>query len=191
MEIAAELFPESLIRAYSMGFFPMDVLSEGGRRIAWFSPDPRAVMYLSRFHISRSLGRIIRQHRFHITINQHFSEVIEACADREDTWLTAQMIWAYRHLHQLGYAESIEVHQDQRLVGGVYGVKIAKAFFAESMFHRVSNMSKVALWALTRYLDTAGITFFDCQFMTDHLRSLGAENISRGQFQQLLNQAVG
>lgn len=189
--LVPELALEELLRAYGQGCFPMDIQNHRGEaQLVWLSPDPRAIMETANFHLSRSMRRVLARGRFTITYNQQFGEVIRGCAEREDTWITPRMIAAYTQLHEHGYAQSVEVVCEGELAGGVYGVKLGQAYFAESMFHRRTNMSKVALWALNEHLQAAGYTWFDCQFMNEHLRSLGAEEIPRAEFLRRLRVAL-
>ena len=183
---------KGLISAYQQGYFPMDIPNHHGEyELIWLCPDPRTIINTAKFHLSRSMSRVLVKQNYVITYNQDFRGVIHGCAaGREDTWLTPRMIEAYSRLHDCGYAHSVEVYCDDQLSGGVYGVKIAKMFFAESMFHLRSNMSKVALWALNEELKRQGHEFFDCQFMNSHLKSLGAEEITQAEFLQRLRQAV-
>ena len=189
-----ELSPSFMIHAYLGGWFPMMVPGEGAQEepwvLRWFRPDPRAILRFQDFHVSRSLRRVIRKHDFDISWNQRFREVMEGCGDREETWLTPLLQEAYGRLFDLGLAGSVEVLRQGVLVGGVYGVSVAGVFFAESMFCRESNMSKVALWALIEGLKAQGLTFIDCQFLTPHLESLGAVEVSDVEFQNLLHQGL-
>ncbi|MCY4380262.1 MAG: leucyl/phenylalanyl-tRNA--protein transferase [Proteobacteria bacterium] len=186
--IPLELSPAYFIFAYRKGYFPMS--NEDHTKIEWYLPDDRAVMFLDKFHVSRSLGRVIKKRDFEISFNHQFLQVMKACANRPETWISPDLIDAFQGLFELGYAESVEVTRRGVLVGGVYGVRVEKAFFAESMFHRESNMSKVALWALVTKLKQDGFTFFDCQMMSEHLKSLGAETLTNTQFQSLLASAL-
>jgi leucyl/phenylalanyl-tRNA--protein transferase len=159
--------------------------------INWWSPDPRGVLDPHRFHTSRSLGRARR--RFTVTVDERFDAVVAGCADpsRPGAWITADIAVAYRRLHDLGWAHSVEVLDDGgQLVGGVYGVGIGGFFAGESMFHRATDASKVALWALCELLADAGATLFDVQWTTDHLRSLGAVDVARTEYLARLQAAV-
>lgn len=173
-----ELSPEWLLRAYEHGIFPW---YDEGLPILWWSPDPRTLMDPSTLHVSRSMRRFIRSTTLSLTHNRAFTRVmLEASREREGgTWILPEMVDAYTRLHELGHAHSIEVWQGAELVGGLYGVQRGALFAAESMFHRVTNASKLALIATVQTLFAAGIELFDVQFTTSHLSSLGAHEISR------------
>ena len=163
-------------------------------RIYWYDPDPRAIIPLDHFHISRSLQRTIRQQIFEIRINTAFTAVIEACADpmpgREDTWIDDNIIQAYTRLHRLGFAHSVEAWQADELVGGLYGVAVQGLFAGESMFSRVRDSSKAALAHLVDHLQRKQFHLLDIQFMTDHLRHFGAIEIPTAEYKRLLSQAL-
>lgn len=178
-----------LLRAYSEGVFPW--FNEGDP-ILWWSPNPRAVFDLNRFHISHRLARTIRSGKFQITMNQQFSAVMRGCGRRkEGTWITRDMIAAYEHLHELGHAHSVESWQEGELAGGVYGVAIGGLFAAESMFYRRTDGSKVALAALVQRLRERGFELLDTQFVTEHTASLGAFEIPRADYLLRLRAAIG
>jgi leucyl/phenylalanyl-tRNA--protein transferase len=188
LAVGGDLSVERLLLAYAHGIFPW--YSDPGP-ILWWSPDPRLVLFLEEFKISRSLSRVIKKQIFTITMNKAFGEVIRACAgSRKETWITAEMIEAYEVLHELGYAHSFEARHEGRLVGGLYGVAMGKAFFGESMFSTMSDASKVALVYLARYLSELGFQFVDCQTTTEHLKRFGAREIPRKQFLERLSRAV-
>ena len=154
-------------------------------------PDPRCVLFPQDIYVSRRLARLIRQRRFHLTCNLAFAGVVTACADLriqngEATWLISAMQDAYRELHALGFAHSVEAWYGDELVGGLYGVALGKFFFGESMFHRRSNASKVILAQLARYLDREGFLLLDCQVPNPHLQSMGARDVPREDFLELL-----
>jgi len=180
-----------LLSAYCQGVFPM--AHEDGR-IYWYDPDPRAIIPLDRFHVSRSLERTIRQHSFEIRLNTAFMAVIKACAapaqGREETWINDDIIQAYTRLHRLGFAHSVEAWQGSELVGGLYGVAIGGFFAGESMFSTVTDSSKVALVYLVEHLRRRRFRLLDTQFMTEHLRRFGAEEISAAEYRQRLGQAL-
>ncbi len=184
------LRPDTLIDAYNKGIFPW--YSEG-EPLLWWSPDPRAVIFPSSFHRSRSLSRLWRKGVYRITFNQAFHRVIQACSqprgDSAETWITADMQAAYLELHRLGHAHSVEVWSESTLVGGIYGVSVGAVFCGESMFSEVSNASKLALVGLTQM--TRGLELIDCQLPNPHLFRLGAERIPRSRFLQLLEQYRG
>ena len=182
------LQPRTLLAAYRSGIFPW---YERGGPILWWSPDPRMVLIPSDFHCSRRLARRMRQGDLRLTRNKAFVDVMRGCADRpEGTWIHAEMIDAYRELFVLGYAQSVEVWQGDVLVGGLYGVHIGRVFFAESMFSRVTDASKLALADLVRQADQAGWLMVDCQFHTSHLASLGAAEIPRERFLETLAHGI-
>lgn len=184
--LGADLEPATLLDAYRRGLFPMRV----GRRLAWFSPDPRGVIPLDGFHASRSLRRAIP--RFEVRLDTAFVAVMRACADRRRPhgWIDDSFIDAYSQLHDLGYAHSVEVWQGEALAGGLYGVRIGALFAGESMFHRVTNASKVACWATVELLRLDGAALFDVQWTTPHLVSLGAVDIDRDEYLRRLRVAV-
>ena len=184
----SELTPEILLHGYSIGIFPM-AEHRDDPEIFWVDPRRRGVMPLNGFHISRSLARAMRRSSFHHTINRDFDGVVAGCADREDTWINAEITALYTALHHAGHAHSLEVWEGTALVGGVYGVTLGRAFFGESMFSRRTNASKMALAALVDRLRHAGFTLFDTQFLTDHLASLGAQEISRAEYHAQLDVA--
>ncbi len=187
--IGADLEPETILAGYSQGLFPMPLEPDGP--IAWWSPDPRAIMPLD-MHVSRSLARSMR--KFHFTINTAFVEVMQACADpsRPHGWIDTQIVSAYSRLHELGWAHSVETRNEAgELVGGVYGVGVGRMFAGESMFHRETDASKAALVHLTDTLREHGVMLFDVQWMTPHLSSLGAIDLSRSEYLRRLKNAVG
>lgn len=179
MAIGADLEPGTLLSAYRAGLFPMPYRR---RQVAWFSPDPRGIIPLDGFHISRSLQRSVR--RFEVSLDTAFREVMEACADpsRPGAWINRAFIDAYCRLFELGWGHSAEVWRDGELVGGVYGVRIERFFAGEAMFHRATDASKVALAHLVDYLVADGVGLFDVQWTTPHLVSLGAIDISRAEY---------
>ncbi|UOA15157.1 MULTISPECIES: leucyl/phenylalanyl-tRNA--protein transferase [Sulfitobacter] len=184
----SELTPEILLHGYSIGIFPM-AEHRDDPEIFWVDPRRRGIMPLNGFHISRSLTRAIRRTSFHHTIDRDFDGVVAACADREDTWINEEIAALYGALHRAGLAHSLEVWDREALVGGVYGVTLGRAFFGESMFSRRDNASKMALAALVDRLRRAGFILFDTQFLTDHLASLGAKEISRADYHAQLDVA--
>ncbi|MES2337239.1 MAG: leucyl/phenylalanyl-tRNA--protein transferase [Pseudomonadota bacterium] len=186
--------PDLLLRAYAMGVFPMaDARDADG--IYWVEPKSRAILPLDGFHLSRSLRRTLLRDRFRITADQAFAEVIALCAqsadDRPDTWINAAIETVFVDLHHRGFAHSVEVWDGDRLVGGLYGLALGRAFFGESMVSRVADASKVAIAALVARLRVGGFTLLDCQFQTDHLASLGAIELSRDAYSALLGSALG
>jgi leucyl/phenylalanyl-tRNA---protein transferase len=185
--------PELLVSAYASGWFPM-AMEDG--EIRWFSPDPRGVIPLDRFHVPQRLARIRRQGRFTEEIDRAFEAVIRACAeierDRDDpgTWITEEIIESYCTLHDRGIAHSVETWRNGRLVGGLYGVTLGGAFFGESMFHREANASKVALMALVDRLRARGYTLLDTQWTTAHLEQFGAIEMPRYAYLKQLEKSL-
>ncbi|RUO33298.1 leucyl/phenylalanyl-tRNA--protein transferase [Aliidiomarina soli] len=183
LAVGGDLSVPRLVEAYRQGIFPW---FSDGDPLLWWSPDPRAVIDPQQLHIGRSLRKAIRKSHLHCTINHAFEEVISACseqrAEREGTWITDDMYEAYCDLHQAGHAHSVEVWDKERLVGGLYGVLNGSIFCGESMFHKVTNASKIALVALCHHLQPAGLKLIDCQMPTPHLESLGATSLSRSEF---------
>ncbi|HEU5286370.1 MAG TPA: leucyl/phenylalanyl-tRNA--protein transferase [Sphingomicrobium sp.] len=194
----SRLDPRLLLQCYAAGIFPM-ADSRDAAELFWVEPRRRAIIPLDGFHMSRSLRRTIRSGRFQITRDRDFAGVIAACADREETWINQEIESAMLALHASGHAHSIEVwNADPRsadrgpqLVGGVYGVRLGRAFFGESMFSTMTDASKVALAWLVARLKVGGFTLLDCQFMTAHLASLGAVSVSRADYVALLSAALG
>ncbi|HLI49629.1 MAG TPA: leucyl/phenylalanyl-tRNA--protein transferase [Chthonomonas sp.] len=181
--------PETVVRAYSIGIFPMYV--EEAKEILWFRPEMRAIIPLDGFHISRSLAKTIRKGRFEVHINTAFEEVMRGCADRpEGTWITEDFIRVYTELHRRGLAHSVETWREGRLVGGTYGVALGGAFMAESMFHRETDASKVALAALVHRLKERNFVLLDVQYLTPHLQRLGAIEIPNKVYLAQLQKAL-
>jgi leucyl/phenylalanyl-tRNA---protein transferase len=176
-----------LLEAYRLGVFPMAM--ENGE-IRWFSPEPRTILPLDDFHVPHGLKRERRAQSIEIRINTRFADVIRGCAARADTWINDEIIESYTRLHELGSAHSVEAWSANELVGGLYGVTIGGAFFGESMFHRTSGASKIALWALVERLRERRFTLLDTQWLTPHLEQFGAREISRQLYLHLLNEAV-
>lgn len=182
-----------LVSAYASGWFPMAV---GEGDIRWFSPDPRGIIPLDAFHVPRRLGRVIRRGTFQIEINRSFETVIRACAlaerepDDVGTWIDQEIFDSYCALHQAGFAHSVEAWHEGKLAGGLYGVALGGAFFGESMFHHVTDASKVALAALVDRLRARGFVLLDTQWTTEHLEQFGAIEISRARYLRLLAQAL-
>lgn len=189
LAVGADLSPARLLDAYRHGIFPWYSENEP---ILWWSPAPRCVIYPSQFHASRSLRKFVRHHQWRITANAAFADVMMACATVDDrrgaTWINPDMLHAYCEMHRLGWAHSLEVWQDDDLVGGIYGIAIGKIFFGESMFSRSTNASKVALLHLCKALNHLQFALLDCQVQNPHLESLGAQNISRAKFKLTLDQ---
>lgn len=183
-----DLSSARLLAAYRHGCFPW---YQDGQPLLWWSPTPRTVLLPDNLHISRSLRKVLRDDQFSVTFDHNFAEVIRACAEPRGeecgTWITNEMQDAYLELHKQGHAHSVEVWQQDQLVGGLYGIAIGTLFFGESMFSRTSNASKVGFVALVSALKEAGFMLIDCQMPTDHLSSFGAHNIPRNDFAQYLD----
>ena len=184
--VGGDLTPARVVAAYRRGIFPW--YAEGYIPM-WWSPDPRGCFTADRLHVGRSLAKVLRQGGFQLTWNQAFGEVMEACAARRrgGTWIIPEMLDAYQALHELGRAHSLEVWIGSDLVAGVYGVQVGSLFAAESKFYRRTDMSKVALVALVRSLDRAGVELVDVQFVTDHLATLGAFAVTRREYLKRLD----
>jgi leucyl/phenylalanyl-tRNA--protein transferase len=187
------LTPELLLTAYRSGIFPM-AEPEHNNRIYWFAPDPRAILPLDGFHCPKTLLRVVRAQRFTVTCDRAFTEVMRACAEprpeADRSWISEEIITAYTQLHRLGFAHSVECWLDGALVGGLYGVSIGAAFMGESMFHRATDASKVALYHLVERLNERGFQVLDVQFTTPHLLRFGVIEISRDEYEARLAQAV-
>jgi len=184
-----KLTPEIIISAYREGVFPMGEHKDS-KRIIWMSPAKRGIIPLSNFHISKSLRRIILQERYQIKINTSFSFVMANCANRKETWINSEIFDCYKKLFDKGFCHSVEVWDEQELVGGVYGIALKRVFFGESMFSKKSNTSKIALAYLVARLRYGGFSLFDVQFLTEHLRSLGAIEIIKPSYLDLLRNAL-
>lgn len=190
LAIGGDLAPESLLLAYRNGIFPWPI---SDLPLAWFSPPTRAILFFKEIHLPRSLARAQKKTTLRFTIDQAFKQVIQACSKvsrpgQDGTWITPHMIKAYLTFHELGYAHSCEAWNGERLVAGIYGVDCGGAFAGESMFHRESDASKLALLALIDHLTEKGLDWLDVQVMTPHLALLGAREISREAFLHLLRQ---
>lgn len=179
--------PGFLLSAYASGLFPMAL--DGGE-IGWFAPDPRGVIPLDQFHIPKGLRRVLKKRPFEIRVDTAFLEVIEGCANREETWISETILRSYLELHRLGHAHSVEAWQDGELVGGLYGVRLQGAFFGESMFARVSEASKVCLVALVERLKCGGFVLLDTQWNNDHLTQFGCEEIGGDEYTAMLSEAM-
>ena len=183
------LDPALVLRAYRQGVFPM-ALDDGA--IGWFSPDPRGILPLDAFHVPARLARVLRRGGFDVVIDRDFEAVMRACAERPDegTWISEEIVECYLAIHRLGLAHSVETWQDGRLVGGLYGVHLGGVFFGESMFHRVTDASKVALAALVDRLTRRGFRLLDTQWVTPHLEQFGAIEIPRIEYLRRLREAL-
>lgn len=181
--------PELLLRAYRTGIFPMAERRDDPE-IFWVDPRRRGVLPLDGFHLSRSLAKRLRQDAYQVTLNADFDGVIEGCADREETWINGAIRDLYQELHAQGHAHALEVWMDGELIGGVYGVTVGGAFCGESMFSRRTDASKIALAWMVDHLRRTGFILFDTQFLTPHLASLGAVEITRQTYQTRLSEAL-
>ncbi len=183
-----DLSIDRLVAAYRQGIFPW---YEEGQPILWWSPDPRAVLYPADLRITRSLGKLLRQNRYEVTLDRDFDAVIEACSQprsyAEGTWISPEMMVAYRALHREGIAHSVECYIEGELSGGLYGIGLGRMFFGESMFHHRRDASKIAFAHLVRLLASLGCPMIDCQISNLHLTSLGATTIPREVFADYLN----
>ncbi|RLD45610.1 MAG: leucyl/phenylalanyl-tRNA--protein transferase [Bacteroidetes bacterium] len=192
LAVGGDLSPERLLNAYSQGIFPW--YSEG-QPLLWWSPDPRMLLFPKDFKRSKSLSRTVQSDKFQIKFDRNFEEVINHCSKisrkgQPGTWITEEMKNAYINLHQLGFAHSVETYLDEKLLGGLYGISLGGAFFGESMFHLVTDASKVALWNLVDRALEWNFDFIDVQQDTEHLRSLGAVNVDRKKFLILLSESL-
>lgn len=184
LAVGGDLAPERLLAAYRRGIFPW---YSPGEPILWWSPDPRMVLFPAEFKVSRSLGRTLRRGGYEVRLDTAFAQVIAACAQtprrgQHGTWIVPEMQAAYRRLHELGLAHSVETWVDGELVGGLYGIALGRMFYGESMFSWRSDASKIAVAHLARYLERLGFGMVDCQMHTAHLASLGAREIPRDDF---------
>lgn len=192
LALGGDLSPERLLLAYRSGIFPW---YEKDQPIIWHAPDPRFVLFPEKLHVPRSLRPILNQKRFTVTYDTAFRQVIRHCQqakrpDQPGTWITEEMLEAYCHLHERGYAHSVEAWQDGKLVGGLYGISLGQVFFGESMFSIVSNASKVAFITKVQDLQQQGLILVDAQVHTPHLERFGAEEISRKQYMQYLKEGL-
>ncbi len=191
---ASDLDPDLVLRAYAMGVFPMSEHRDDPS-VFWVEPRQRAILPLDGFHLSRSLRKTLASDRFRLTADTAFERMIALCAesapDRPDTWINPAIERVFVALHRRGFAHSIECWDGDRLVGGLYGLALGRAFFGESMVSRARDASKVAIAALVARLRVGGFTLLDCQFMTDHLASLGAVEIPRDRYLSLLSDSLG
>jgi leucyl/phenylalanyl-tRNA---protein transferase len=183
----AKLDPQLLLNAYCSGIFPMGM---GNGEIGWFSPDPRGIIPLDRFHIPHGLHRTLKKRPFEIRINTAFRDVIKGCSERKETWIDDSIIESYSRLYDLGFAHSVEAWKNDELVGGLYGVSVGGAFFGESMFSRATDASKVALVHLVGRLRERQFLLLDTQWTTAHLKTLGAEDIPKKEYMRRLTRAL-
>ncbi|WP_454782542.1 leucyl/phenylalanyl-tRNA--protein transferase [Legionella sp. WA2022007384] len=188
--IGGDLSPQRILQAYSQGIFPW---YEPGTPILWWSPNPRLILIPTEFKLSRSLKKSLKK-SFRFTIDTAFKQVIAECATSVDrinnTWITKEMIEAYTQLHIMGYAHSFEIWYENELVGGLYGLSLGHAFFGESMFHKMTDTSKIAFYYLSKMMSDWNYDFIDCQIPTNHLQSLGAKIVERREFLHMLYQSL-
>jgi leucyl/phenylalanyl-tRNA--protein transferase len=188
-----DITPEVLLKAYACGIFPM-AESADDPALFWIEPEKRGVIPLDRFHVPARLSRTVRSDRFIVTVDRDFDAVLDGCAQpwagRQRTWINARIRLLYRKLYERRHCHSLEVYEGDQLVGGLYGVTLGRAFFGESMFHRVRDASKVALVHLVARLKAGGYRLLDTQFVTDHLRTFGAIEVPRRQYHKLLEAAL-
>ena len=191
LAFGGDLSTRRLVRAYSQGIFPWYSHEEP---IMWWSPNPRGILPLDNFYCSTKLAKLVRQQRYQVTVNMAFEQVIDACATIQrkgpgaGTWITHEMVAAYIKLHHAGHSHSVEVWDDKRLVGGLYGIASGGLFCGESMFHRLTDCSKLAMYYLVNILRAENSPFIDCQMQNPHLQSLGCIEVPRVQFLQYLQQ---
>lgn len=184
-----QLSPDLLLRAYAAGVFPMSEARDDPQ-VFWVDPKQRGILPLDGFHLSRSLKKTILRAPYSLTLNMDFDGVVRGCANREETWINDTIFRAYFALHRHNLAHSIEAWDGDRLVGGVYGVALGRAFFGESMFSEETDASKIALATLVAHLGQTGFELFDTQFVTDHLATLGAVEVSRAEYHRQLGAAM-
>lgn len=190
---SSEITPDVLLRAYSCGIFPMSE-SADDPTIFWVEPERRGIIPLDALNVSSRLARTVRSNTFRVTVNRSFKQAIAGCAEpqpgRDDTWINQRIRDLYAGLHDIGHCHSVETWDGDELVGGLYGVTLGRAFFGESMFHRARDASKVALVHLVARLIAGGFVLLDTQFVTDHLMSLGAVEVSRHRYRAMLDDAI-
>lgn len=192
-DILMEITPQVLLRAYACGIFPM-AETANDPNLFWVEPDMRGVLPLDRFHIPRSLKKVMRNTRMKVFMDRDFKAVIEACSQtnntRKETWINPKIKELYCALHEMGHANSVEVYDDDKLVGGLYGVRLGRAFFGESMFSRKTDASKIALVHLVENMKKSGFILLDTQFTTQHLERFGVIEVPKDQYQFLLEEAL-
>ena len=183
-----EPFTKDLVlSAYSQGIFPM---GHDDGTIRWYSPDPRCIFDFDKFHVPRRLMRTYKSGKFEMKVNSAWREVLKACADRDSTWITDDIFRVYTEMHEAGFAHSVEAYYEGKLAGGLYGVSIGGAFMGESMFHNVTDASKISLIYLVERLKSRGFVLLDSQYMSDHLSTLGAVLIPRQEYLRRLDRAL-
>lgn len=185
--VEPEFTAELVLRAYTAGIFPM---GHDDGVIRWYSPDPRCIIPLDDFHASKRLMRTVRQGKFEMRVNHDFEGIMRLCAERDSTWITEEILRVYCELHEHGFAHSVEAYLDGEIAGGLYGVSIGGAFMGESMFHRVTDASKVSLVYLVERMKERGFVLLDSQYVTDHLSTFNALQISRKEYLERLKHAL-
>ena len=192
-DILLEITPQVLLKAYAVGIFPMAESAEDPG-LYWIEPESRGIMPLDRFHVPGRLARTVRSDRFEVRVDRDFEAVLDGCSEpqpgRTRTWINARIRTLYRKLYDIGHCHTVEAYEDGRLVGGLYGVSLGRAFFGESMFHRSRDASKVGLVHLAARLNAGGFRLLDTQFVTDHLRTFGAIEVPKRQYHRLLEAAL-
>ena len=185
-----KLTPNLLLNAYATGIFPM-ADPEENNEIFWYAPDPRAILPLDQFYVPKSLKQVIKKQRFVVKWNKNFKAVMQNCASREETWISDEIIAVYVELHKKGFAHSVECYLEDKLVGGLYGVSLGKAFFGESMFSLATDASKVALYYLVERLNALQFELLDVQFTTPHLERFGVIEIPKAVYEARVAKAIG
>lgn len=184
--MTTKLDPEFLINAYASGYFPMP--DPDTNEIYWYDPDPRCVIKFEDFHVSRSLKRRLNRKDYQVSINTNFKEVMRCCAARQETWINEEFIDTYSKLHEMGFAHSLEIVKDRKLIGGVYGIAVGGVFCAESKFHLETDASKVALFHLVEHLQLQGFSLLEVQFQNDHIAKLGATLVPKDFYHKILSE---
>lgn len=184
------LTPDLIVKAYSMGVFPMGDSQHPNAPVRWYAPDPRCIIDLENFHVPKRLARTYRSGKFECKVDSAWTNVLRLCAARDSTWITEDIYRVYTDLHRQGMAHSVEVYYEGQLAGGLYGVSLGGAFMGESMFHIVTDASKIALIFLVERMKERGFVLLDCQFMTDHLKKFGALDIPQVEYMQRLEYAL-
>jgi len=183
LNIDSTLQPDNMIRLYASGAFPMD---DGNGNISWYHPSKRVIIPLDNFNIPRSAKKLIVKNNFEIKFDTDYLSVIKGCANREETWISEKLIFAYKRLHKRGFVHSVETYFEDRLVGGLYGITFRGAFFGESMFSQIPGASKAALISLIKHLKERNFILLDVQYLTDHLKMFGAVEIEWDEYYNLL-----
>ena len=183
------LTAHQVLHGYTQGVFPMADPDEDNA-IFWYEPEMRGVIFPDEFHVPKNLLKEYKRHKFRLLVNGDFEKTMRECAKRDETWISEEIIEVYNGLHKMGYGHSFEVWQGNEMVGGLYGIAMGKIFFGESMFHTVTNASKIALVFLMEWMKQAEFRLLDCQFITDHLKQFGAREIPQQEYLELLDKAL-